>query len=83
MNFQRLRGFGFDQTAWSWLHKLRAAIVRSGSGPRGLFVELDKALDLHRPYALDAFADKRDQTAAKAARYLVDRMAARPAWPLE
>ena len=37
-------GFGSYKTAWSWLHKLRAAMVRSDSEPLGPFVQLDEAL---------------------------------------
>jgi len=43
-DFQRLMGFGSYKTAWSWLHKLRAAMVRSDSKPLGPFVEMDEAL---------------------------------------
>lgn len=43
-DFQRLMGFGSYKTAWSWLHKLRAAMVRSDSEPLGPFVEMDEAL---------------------------------------
>jgi Zn ribbon nucleic-acid-binding protein len=43
-DFQRLMGFGSYKTAWSWLHKLRAAMVRSDSEPLGPFVQLDEAL---------------------------------------
>ena len=37
-------GFGSYKTAWSWLHKLRAAMVRSDSEPLGPFVQIDEAL---------------------------------------
>jgi Zn ribbon nucleic-acid-binding protein len=43
-DFQRIMGFGSYKTAWSWLHKLRAAMVRSDSEPLGPFVEMDEAL---------------------------------------
>ena len=43
-DFQRIMGFGSYKTAWSWLHKLRAAMVRSGAEPLGPFVEMDEAL---------------------------------------
>jgi len=43
-DFQRIMGFGSYKTAWSWLHKLRSAMVRSGSEPLGPFVEMDEAL---------------------------------------
>ena len=34
-DLQRILGFGSYKTAWSWLHKLRAAMVRSDSEPLG------------------------------------------------
>jgi ISXO2-like transposase domain len=37
-------GFGSYKTAWSWLHKLRAAMVRSDSEPLGPFVQIDETL---------------------------------------
>jgi transposase-like protein len=37
-------GFGSYEAAWTWLHKLRAAMVRSDSEPLGPFVEMDEAL---------------------------------------
>ena len=43
-DLQRIMGFGSYETAWTWLHKLRAAMVRSDSGPLGPFVQLDEAL---------------------------------------
>jgi Zn ribbon nucleic-acid-binding protein len=43
-DFQRIMGFGSYKTAWSWLHKLRTAMVRSDSEPLGPFVQLDEAL---------------------------------------
>lgn len=43
-DLQRIMGFGSYKTAWSWLHKLRAAMVRSNSEPLGPFVQLDEAL---------------------------------------
>jgi ISXO2-like transposase domain/Transposase zinc-ribbon domain len=43
-DFQRIMGFGSYETAWTWLHKLRAAMVRSDSEPLGPFVEMDEAL---------------------------------------
>ena len=45
MDLQRIMGFGSYKTAWSWLHKLRAAMVRSDdSEPLGPFVQVDEAL---------------------------------------
>jgi hypothetical protein len=43
-DLQRIMGFGSYKTAWTWLHKLRAAMVRSDSEPLGPFVQLDEAL---------------------------------------
>jgi transposase-like protein/Zn ribbon nucleic-acid-binding protein len=43
-DLQRIMGFGSYKTAWSWLHKLRAAMVRSDREPLGPFVEMDEAL---------------------------------------
>jgi Zn ribbon nucleic-acid-binding protein len=43
-DLQRILGFGSYKTAWSWLHKLRAAMVRSDSESLGPFVQLDEAL---------------------------------------
>ena len=43
-DFQRIMGFGSYKTAWTWLHKLRAAMARSDSDPLGPFVQADEAL---------------------------------------
>jgi hypothetical protein len=43
-DLQRIMGFGSYETAWTWLHKLRSAMVRSDSEPFGPFVEMDEAL---------------------------------------
>jgi Zn ribbon nucleic-acid-binding protein len=43
-DLQRIMGFGSYKTAWQWLHKLRAAMVRSDSEARGPFVQADEAL---------------------------------------
>ena len=43
-DLQRIMGFGSYKTAWSWLHKLRAAMVGSDSEPLGPFVQIDEAL---------------------------------------
>ena len=42
-DLQRILGFGSYETAWTWLHKLRAAMVRSDSEPLGPFVQIDEA----------------------------------------
>ena len=43
-DLQRIMGFGSYKTAWSWLHKLRAAMVHTDSEPLGPFVQADEAL---------------------------------------
>ena len=43
-DLQRIMGFGSYETAWTWLHKLRSAMVRSDSEPLGPFVQLDETL---------------------------------------
>jgi transposase-like protein len=43
-DLQRIMGFGSYETAWTWLHKLRSAMVRSDSEPMGPFVQTDEAL---------------------------------------
>ena len=43
-DLQRIMGFGSYGTAWTWLHKLRSAMVRSDGEPLGPFVEMDEAL---------------------------------------
>ena len=43
-DLQRIMGFGSYKTAWSWLHKLRAAMVRPDREPLGPFVQMDEAL---------------------------------------
>jgi Zn ribbon nucleic-acid-binding protein len=41
---QRIMGFGSYRTAWTWLHKLRAALAPEGREPLGPFVEMDETL---------------------------------------
>ena len=43
-DLQRIMGFGSYKTAWAWLHKLRAAMVRPDREPLGPFVQIDEAL---------------------------------------
>ena len=43
-DLQRIMGFGSYETAWTWLHKLHSAMVRSDSESLGAFVQLDEAL---------------------------------------
>jgi Zn ribbon nucleic-acid-binding protein len=43
-DLQRILGFGSYRTAWLWLHKLRAALVRPEREPLGPFVQVDEAL---------------------------------------
>ena len=40
---QRIMGFGSYKTAWSWLHKLRRALVRPSREPLAEDVEIDEA----------------------------------------
>jgi transposase-like protein len=42
MELQRQMGFGSYQTAWSWLHKIRKAMVRPGREPLAKRVEADE-----------------------------------------
>ena len=44
LELKRELSLGSYQTAWAWLHKLRAAMVRSNSEPLGPFVQIDEAL---------------------------------------
>jgi transposase-like protein len=44
MELQRQMGFGSYQTAWSWLHKIRRAMVRPGREPLAEHVEADETL---------------------------------------
>jgi transposase-like protein len=44
MDLMRIMGFGSYKTAWTWLHKLRAALVRPDREPLGPFVQMDEAL---------------------------------------
>lgn len=43
-DLQRIMGFGSYETAWTWLHKLRSAMVRFESEPMGPFVQADETL---------------------------------------
>jgi len=43
-DLQRIMGFGSYKTAWSWLHKLRTAMVRPDREPLGPLVQIDEAL---------------------------------------
>ena len=40
---QRILGFGSYETAWTWLHKLRAALVRPDREPLSSKVQIDEA----------------------------------------
>ena len=44
LELQRQMGFGSYQTAWSWLHKIRKAMVRPGRQPLAHRVEADETL---------------------------------------
>jgi len=43
MELQRIMGFGSYKTAWTWLHKLRAALVLPGREPLSQAVQIDEA----------------------------------------
>jgi transposase-like protein len=43
-DLQRIMGFGCYETAWTWLHKLRASMVRKDREPLRPFVQVDEAL---------------------------------------
>ena len=43
MELQRIMGFGSYKTAWTWLHKLRAALVRPDRAPLAQAVQIDEA----------------------------------------
>jgi len=42
-NLKDFMGFGSDETAWNWLHKLRRAMVRQGREKLSGIVEVDEA----------------------------------------
>jgi hypothetical protein len=42
LGLQRILGLGSYRTAWSWLHKLRRAMVRSGRDRLAGWVEVDE-----------------------------------------
>ena len=42
LGLQRVLGLGSYQTAWTWLHKLRRAMVRPGRERLGGVVEVDE-----------------------------------------
>jgi transposase-like protein len=41
-DLQRIMGFGSYETAWTWLHKLRAALVRPDRAPLSEHVQIDE-----------------------------------------
>ena len=43
-DLQRILGFGSYKTAWTWLHKLRTALLCEKREPLGPFVQVDEAL---------------------------------------
>jgi hypothetical protein len=43
-DLQRIMGFGSYKTVWTWLYKLRTALVRPEREPLGPFVQMDEAL---------------------------------------
>ena len=42
LGLQRVRGFGSYETAWTWLHKMRRAMVRPGRDRLRGSVEVDE-----------------------------------------
>jgi hypothetical protein len=44
LRLQRVLGLGSYRTAWTWLHKLRRAMVRLGRGSLDGAVEVDETL---------------------------------------
>ncbi len=42
-DLQRILGLGSHETAWTWLHKLRAAFVRPNREPLAKSVQVDEA----------------------------------------
>ena len=44
LGLMRVLGLGSYQTAWSWLHKMRRAMVRPGRSPLNGIVEVDETL---------------------------------------
>ena len=42
LGLQRILGLGSYQTAWTWLHKMRRAMVRPGRNPLSGYVEVDE-----------------------------------------
>jgi transposase-like protein len=43
-DLQRIMGFGSYKTAWTWLHKLRRALVRPDREPLAAMIQLDEGL---------------------------------------
>ena len=43
-DLQRIMGFGSYKTAWTWLHKLRRALVRPAPEPLSAMIQLDEGL---------------------------------------
>ena len=43
LGLQRMLGLGSYRTAWSWLHKLRCAMVRPGRDRLSGIIEVDEA----------------------------------------
>ena len=41
-DLQRIMGFGSYETAWTWLHKLRVALVRPGREPLSQHIQIDE-----------------------------------------
>ena len=69
---QRIMGFGSYETAWTWLHKLRMALVRPAREPLAASVEIDEAFvggkSLGKALVLVAGATERNLTACRGRR---------------
>ena len=62
LGLQRVLGLGSYRTAWTWMHKLRVAMVRPGRDRLGGTVEVNET------WFLSQFVDDRGLLSAPAAR---------------
>ena len=69
-DLQRIMGFGSYETAWTWLHKLRASMVRKEREPLRPFVQVDETLvgekadPTRRPWSRSASCTQRRSVSA-------------------
>lgn len=61
LGLQRILGLGSYQTAWTWLHKLRRAMVRPGRDLLEGDVEVDETLTLEDMSSVRTVARKLDK----------------------